>query len=188
MPGPQSDALDFLVAHGAERIAHPGGTLFAHLRRTAAVLGEWGASEPLVLAGLCHAAYGTDGFATSLIGIDERAQLVSLIGADAEATVYFYAACDRAHVYPLLGRDDRPLFRDRFTGEAHEVDSARLRDFVDLTVANELDVLSHSAEMLARHGAALAELFDRCRPIASAPATAAADVFFQRNPHLHDRR
>jgi hypothetical protein len=38
--------MDFLVAHGAADIAHPGGTLLAHLIRTADLLGEWRASEP----------------------------------------------------------------------------------------------------------------------------------------------
>src|SRR5262249_54758605 len=46
-------ALAFLEAHGAGAIEHPGGTLIAHLCRTADLLASWGASPALTVAGLC---------------------------------------------------------------------------------------------------------------------------------------
>jgi hypothetical protein len=177
-------ATDFLAAHGAGDIRHPGGTLLAHLQRTADTLIDWGASEPLTLAGLCHAAYGTDGLATFLIDTSQRQQLVSVIGEDAEATVYFYAACDRSQFYPQLGLHDRPRFRDRFTAREHIPDAAIVRNFVELTFANELDVLANSPELTARYGNSLAELFTRCRKLASAAANSAANTFIQSNQPL----
>jgi hypothetical protein len=76
---------EFLLAHGADRIDHPGGTLYDHLSRVADVLSEWGAAEEVRLAGLCHAAYGTDGFDKSLLSVDDRKALRDVIGEDAEA-------------------------------------------------------------------------------------------------------
>src|SRR5688572_20830428 len=100
-------AVRFLDDHGAATIDHPGGTLLAHLRRTHDRLFIWNAPDWLRLAGLCHAAYGTDGFATALIDHDEagRDELAGIIGFAAERVVYFYASCDRDYLYPQLGAD-----------------------------------------------------------------------------------
>src|SRR5215468_11359912 len=85
-------ALAFLEAHGAGAIENPGGTLIAHLCRTADLLVSWGASPALTVAGLCHATYGTDGFPTALLPTSRRGDLVAVIGATAEAIVYLSRA------------------------------------------------------------------------------------------------
>ncbi|WP_079060410.1 VOC family protein [Streptomyces bungoensis] len=73
-------AEEFLSARGADRTAHPGGTLLEHLHRVAHLLSAWGADPDAQLAGLCRAAYGTDGFDGSLLGTTERGVLAELIG------------------------------------------------------------------------------------------------------------
>jgi len=171
-----SAAEEFLAARGAARIPHPGGTLLAHLRRVSARLAAWGADPDVQLAGLCHAAYGTDGFDRSLLDVTERPLLAELIGDRAEALVYLYASCDRAAVYPRLGPRGPVLFRDRFTGREHTPAETGLRAFLTITAANELDVLAHNSELAARHGAGLYRLFARARPLLPAPAwTACAE-------------
>jgi hypothetical protein len=164
-------AIVFLEAHGAEHIEHPGGTLLAHLRRTADRLEEWDARSSLVLAGLCHATYGTDGFPTALIDPSRRAELVDTIGADAEAIVHFYASCDRAVFLPQLGRQTALVFRDRFSSVEFTPDPHLVQDFVELTFANELDVMLHSAELAALYGADVTDLVERCACLASHAAT-----------------
>ncbi|WP_433195370.1 DUF6817 domain-containing protein [Nocardia sp. CA-107356] len=150
----------FLRELGADRIAHPGGTLLAHLIRVTDVLAEWGAGADIESAGLCHAMYGTDGFNQSLLELSERRTVAALIGARAEALVYLYGSCDRSAVYPRL---DTPsvVFRDRFTGREFEPDGTDLRAFMEITAANELDVMAHNAELAAQHGPALYQLFAR---------------------------
>jgi len=91
-------AAAFLREHGADRMPHPGGTLYQHLVRVAGLLADWGADQDLQAAGLCHACYGTDGFPPSLLRPDEREILAGLIGERAEALVYLYGSCDRAAV------------------------------------------------------------------------------------------
>ncbi|MFH8381334.1 DUF6817 domain-containing protein [Kitasatospora sp. NPDC018058] len=161
---------DFLRAHEADRIPHPGGTLLEHLARVAALLAQWGTDSAVQAAGLCHAAYGTDGFDGALLGLDERDTLVELVGHRAEALVYLYASCGRAAVYPRLGRDERPLFHDRFTGDDHTPPEEDLRAFLAITVANELDVLAHNSELAERYGPSLYELFSRIRGLLPAAA------------------
>jgi catechol 2,3-dioxygenase-like lactoylglutathione lyase family enzyme len=161
---------EFLRSRGAEGIAHPGGTLYAHLGRVTDTLAAWGAAPVLQLAGLCHAAYGTDGFDVALLDVADRAVLVDAIGAEAEALVYRYGSCDRDAVYPRFGRPVPVAFTDRFTGAVSTPDDAEVRAFVELTAANELDVLRHNEALFARHRAGLLDLFTRARPLLSAHA------------------
>jgi hypothetical protein len=133
-------ALGLLRARGAGEIRHPGGNLLAHLLRTHELLRGWGASEPLSLAGLCHAAYGTNGFGTALLALAERDQLRAIIGDEAERIVYVYCACARSDTYARLG--EMPLrVADRFTGGAHVLRGDDAVDFALLTIANELDIV-----------------------------------------------
>ena len=135
----REQVVQFLQAHGAGAIAHLNGPLLEHLERTELLLRRWGCSEMVSLAGLCHAVYGTDGFPRALLIVEERNVLSGVAGADIEALVYLYASCDRRFVYPRLS-DSRVEFRDRFTGRVFSPTESQLRDFVDLTLANESDV------------------------------------------------
>ncbi|GIH14304.1 DUF6817 domain-containing protein [Rugosimonospora africana] len=164
---------EFLRARGAADLAHPGGTLLAHLLRVSQRLADWGASGDVGLAGLCHAAYGTDGFAQGLLELTQRASLAELIGERAEALVYLYGSCDRTATYPRLGSAGPPVFRDRFTGAEHPPAEEQVRAFLDITAANELDVFSHNEELAARHGAGLYRVLAASRDRMSDAAWAA---------------
>jgi hypothetical protein len=158
-----------LASRGAAGIAHPGGTLLAHLERVGALLGQWGARPAVRLAGLCHAWYGTDGFDATLGGLASRNELAAIIGADAERLVYFYASCDRRFSYPRLAQRGG-LFRDRFTGAVLCPPLAIQRDFAELTVANELDITGVNPRSRAKYGAELLELFTSWKDLLSIPA------------------
>jgi hypothetical protein len=132
--------IRFLNTHSAHEIDHLNGTLFDHLVRTELLLRRWGCSEVVSVAGLCHATYGTDGFPTSLLAVEERDQLEEVVGSDVEALVYLYASCDRGFVYPTLGHGQEIEFRDRFTGLTFVPTHSQLRGFIDLTLGNEFDV------------------------------------------------
>jgi hypothetical protein len=168
----QAAAIAFLTAHGADRIEHPGGTLLAHLVRTAQRLESWQARSELVLAGLCHAAYGTDGFPVPLVELRQRATLAAVIGTAAEAIVYAYCASDRSHEMPS---SDSSTLRDRFTGALMTPSAELLAAFVELTCANEIDVLLHSPSLLASAGPDIARLLHTCQPMASVAASRAID-------------
>ncbi|MFF7634805.1 DUF6817 domain-containing protein [Kitasatospora sp. NPDC008050] len=164
-------AVAWLNSLGAAGIEHPGGTLPAHLQRVRAMLAAWGARPELQLAGLCHACYGTDGFAVALLSpqASGRAELARRIGPAAEEIVYRYASCDRRASYAALPRADG-AFHDRFTGTAFVPSAQQRRDFAELTVANELDLVLISPEFRARWGEALGRLFTSLRPLVSSPA------------------
>jgi hypothetical protein len=159
-------ALGLLMAAGAETIEHPGGTLLAHLQRVSVLLASWGARPALMSAGLCHAFYGTDGFAVTLLNLDQRAVLAHAIGEEGEELVYLYASCDRKATYHSLA-EPGAAFINRFTGEHTRPTVEQRRDFAELTAANELDIAAVSPPMRERYGADLLELFTRWRPLLS---------------------
>src|ERR1700733_3081771 len=161
---------EFLLERGAGRLQHPGGTLYEHVTRVAALLAEWRASEEVQAAGLCHACYGTAGFPHALLSLAERPVLGGLIGARAEALVYLYGSCDRAAVYPALGSPGPVPFRNRFTGATRTPPERDVRAFLELTAANELDVIRHDPVMAAEQGPALRRLFAATRRRLSAAA------------------
>jgi hypothetical protein len=164
-----AQALALLEAGGAATIAHPGGTLLSHLVRTADLLARWGASQDLVIAGLCHAAYGTDGFDVGLLDVDDRARLVEVIGATAESIVYLYASCDRRFTYPEIAAGRR-AFRNRFTGQVSYLSLSLRHHFMELTFANELDIAAHNPASTDTDWTRLARLFGYCRHLVSHPA------------------
>ena len=156
--GRAATATRRLASLGAAGIPHPGGTLLAHLERVHALLKQWGARPALALAGLCHAYYGTDGFATALGDLDSREELAGITDMQTERLVYFYASCDRAFSYPHLA-DRRGPFRDRFTGTVLRPPVRLRRDFAELTAANELDIVRVNPDLRARLGPDLLVLF-----------------------------
>jgi hypothetical protein len=158
-----------LASRGAARIAHPGGTLLAHLERVSALLDQWGTGSVVRSAGLCHAWYGTDGFDAVLGDLTARDELAALIGEDAEQLVYFYASCDRRFSYPHLAQR-AGLFRDRFTGTVLCPPLTTRRDFAELTAANELDIALVNARTRAKYGAQLLELFASWKDLLSSAA------------------
>ena len=149
---------------------HPGGTLLEHLIRVSRQLADWGAAPEVQVAGLCHATYGTDGFAPSLLESTDRAVLVDLIGERAEALVYLYASCDRAATYPRLRNGERPVFRDRFTAADFQPNDEDLHAFLEITTANELDVFAHNADLASRYGSAMYRLLEPVRTLLSESA------------------
>jgi hypothetical protein len=162
-------AAELLASRGAAEIPHPGGTLLAHLERVHALLAQWGARPALRLAGLCHAFYGTDGFAVALGDQARRDELAAIAGEEAERLVYLYASCDRGFSYPHLAAPAGP-FKDRFTGTVLRPPLSLRRDFAELTVANELDITAVNPDLRVHAGPALLRLFTSWRSLLSQPA------------------
>jgi hypothetical protein len=174
---PEGTVLDLLVERGANDIEHPGGTLLAHLRRVEAMLQGWGAAADVQTAGLCHACYGTDGFPVVLLGLDERGVLVERIGRRAEAWVYRYASGDRSAVYPELSRPGPLMFRDRFTGETSPIPELDAAVLVELTAANELDIVTVNPDWGRQVGPGLLDLVRGARARLREPARDAWDAW-----------
>lgn len=158
---------------GADDFPHIVDSLAAHLQRTEAWLRRFGAREALCCAGRHHAIYGTAGIEGQLIALSSRRAVAAAIGDEAEAIVYHYAACDRDRFHPRIGTRDECAFADRFAGCDHPIAPTMLRDFCELTLANELELASSSAAFRCKHRDDLLALTERMRAHVSAAAYAA---------------
>ncbi|EKD7165495.1 hypothetical protein RFA42_004182 [Vibrio vulnificus] len=153
------DKFVMLQELGAGDFQHLNGSLEAHLKGTEQVLVNWGSSELLQIAGLFHAAYGTAGFDENMVSLSQRQEIARIIGNDEEALVYLYCSCDRDYVFPQFGKVLEIQFKDRFTGSIFKLESATVKLFCELTVANELELVYNSEEFKLKYGAELFELF-----------------------------
>jgi hypothetical protein len=155
---------------GAGEVGHVNGSLVAHLRGTEKMLRDWGACEPLCVAGLYHAVYGTDGYKLTLASLSERKDIAGIIGIEAEELVYLYGACDRKVFYRRIGTKAQLRFADRFRKSEYNIQTQQLTQLCELIFANELEIVSNSVEIRAKHGAALSRLFERMSGLVSQSA------------------
>jgi len=72
-----------------------------------------------------------------------------------------------AALHPLLGvsaaAQSAAEIVDRFSGRRRVVEGAELRAFVEISAANELDVVQHSQVIAGQHGDGLRRLFMRAQ-------------------------
>ncbi len=170
--------LQALVDLDLTRVNHIEGTLFEHLEGTKNLLSRWGASTELQDAGLYHAIYGTNGFDLPLLSLDKRAQVSAIIGEEAEVIVYLYCACERDIFLPSIGEDTLLKFPNRFTGQSHIISNKMLRNFCELTLANEVEIAGKNSSFLQNNAEGLFRLASRMQPWLSQAAKAcAADIF-----------
>jgi len=163
-------ALSKLHELGAHELQHLNGDLAQHLKGTYVLLREWGNSEPVCLAGLFHAVYGTAGFPAALLSLDKRSDIAAAIGDEAEELVYLYGACDRDYTYSKLISHDEPIYRNRFTQEAFSLPRLLLASFCELTLANELEIVLQSNQAREDCRAFLVPLFASFKGLVSPPA------------------
>lgn len=167
------EILQKLSELGAGETAHVNGSLLAHLQGTHDILAKWGNRPALCDAGLYHAVYGTAGFGPVLIGRAERDRVASLIGSEAEDIVYTFCACDREYFYRQILTSQPPEYRDRFTGARFMLAHQSLRGFCELTMANQLEIVSHSAAFPTPQAARFRRLFAAMKPYVSEQAFSA---------------
>ncbi len=153
-----------LAALGAGDFAHINGSLEEHFVGVHDMLADWGARPVLRDAGLFHAAYGTAHFTDVMLSLDKRQLVADIIGAEAEAIVYRYCSCDRAKVWPRIGQAAPLPFEDRFTGETIPMPEEELREFCELTAANELQIAAGEPGFREQHRDTFTSLFRRMRP------------------------
>ena len=166
---------DLLTRIWRDQPAHPTGSLGEHLQRTADTLEEWNEPDWIIDAGRLHAIHGTDGF-TEASNLTDPSLIRSAVGARAERLIELYGRCDREKSYPTFATGE-PVIVDRLTGRHERLTEEEVHALVALTVANELDVLTHDPATVAQHGIELATLFASWQPLLTPAARAAVDAW-----------
>ena len=124
--------------------------------------------QEVVDAGHLHAVYGTDGFGHTVKDHGARQVIVDLIGAEAEDLIFLYCRCDREASYPSWGSEE-PFVVDREEGQTIGISEKQRQALINITVANEIDVLDHDTDLMRQHGDKLAILFGHWRPWLTRP-------------------
>lgn len=137
-----------------------------------------GASEQLQDAGLYHAAYGTAGFELSMVCTNQRDRIAQIIGTDAEEIVYQYCACDRKVFFAELAKKQNPLFPNRFNGQHYRLSKALLKNFCELTAANEVEIAIDNPVFVEEHGQGLNRIFSNMTANLSPAAIAQTTLLF----------
>jgi hypothetical protein len=166
-----------LTERGAADLPHviPGTTLLAHFERTEQLLRSWGNPETVCLAGLCHAAYSSDGFEGQVLDHSSRDIIAEVAGPEVEALVYLYGSCDKDQVYPQIGRTWPVRFRDRFDASERDLAAEELGVLCELIVANALELMTSRTER-ATLSRSKSDLFRAWLPFVSAPARVAFEA------------
>lgn len=92
-----------------------------------------------------------------------RDKIATIIGEDAEILVYLYCSCARMCTFSNIGLD-AIQFRDRFTEEVFRLTPTQAKDFCELTVTNEMELVLDSEAFKQQHGKGLFALFQDMSP------------------------
>lgn len=165
------DKFSSLEKLGVGEFVHLNGSLKSHLHGTYELLNNWGNPEYVCDAGLYHASYGTQpmkkfGIAHKEYSESDRADIEKIIGKDAENLVYLYGACDRDYFYPQIG-SNRPIYRDRFNQSESILPINVIKDLLEITIANELQMCISDPSFMSKNREWFIELFDRFEGIVS---------------------
>jgi hypothetical protein len=176
-PSVRRALVALLTERGAADLDHviPGTTLLGHFERTEHLLRSWGNPETVCLAGLCHAAYSSDGFEGQVLDHSSRDTIAEVAGPEVEAIVYLYGSCDADQVYPRIGHTWPVRFRDRFDGSERDLGTEELSVFCELKFANALELMTSRGER-ATLSRSKSDLYRAWSPFVSAPACAAFEA------------
>jgi hypothetical protein len=152
------ELLDALRAYHADESPHSGRSLLDHLVGTAERLRAWGNPEHVVRAGLFHSVYGTQSYRIVSVPLERRAEIVALIGVEAERLAFLFSVCERR-------RFVEDVAIGHATGVAYEVTVADIDQLLEIEVANLLDQVPAPILRVAEH---LARIQDRVSPGARA--------------------
>ncbi len=103
--GPGDRIARFLLAQGADRLAHAHGrTLFDHLLGTRAILAAWREPQWLQDAGALHSVYATDVYPHPLLALSRRDEVRAVSSERAERLAYLFAVVARVPLFEAAER------------------------------------------------------------------------------------
>lgn len=133
------ELTEFFIRIGADQVEHTEKTYLAHAIGVHNDLKTWGCDEELCRAGLFHSIYGTAKFQSFKLPLDQRADLIAMIGERAELLCYLNCAMDR-NVFDATVQSAGPLtFRDRLDGSETVLSADVFHDLCTLHLCDWLE-------------------------------------------------
>lgn len=126
-----------LVALDAHQCPHSGRTLIQHLVGTFDLLRSWKSPVHVCAAGMFHSIYGTNAFKASMLVVEDRDRVRTVIGENAERLVFLFCVAQRPRAF-IECVDDLKII-DRFTGREHAVSARELQNLLSIECANLIE-------------------------------------------------
>ena len=101
--------IEFLLDNGIDENDHSQRSLLEHLTGTASLLMDWGCSNDVVLAGLCHSIYGTDSYHTVTVDHSKRNDVRNLIGERAETLAWEFGNRKNPRIASFITNNETDL-------------------------------------------------------------------------------
>lgn len=133
------EVVEYLRDIGCDSNRHMNRTLTDHFLGTYYLLSKWKNKRSVCLAGLCHALYGTETFPTALVPPEQRRDVISLIGPEAEELVYLYSINNREHFVKNLNREGVYTIRSYATGEIVSITEQKFSQLTEIFLADRLE-------------------------------------------------
>jgi hypothetical protein len=150
LPMAQQNRFDngktFLEALGLNEVHHSRETFLDHLVSTGGILKEWGCPEPVYLAGLFHAIYGTETFPLQDARGVTREAVRNVIGPEAEQLAWLFGISTAKSLWSQLSSlggasssQSTYSLIHRVTGEDMPCDNSDMLALANIILANVLD-------------------------------------------------
>lgn len=131
-------AVDFLISVGAHEAPHAHGqSLLSHLIGTYELLCAWGCKEEVCLAGLYHSIYSTSIYQNACVGLENRSDIVRVIGQGAEQLAYLFCIAQRPRA--ILSAVLHSTITSRIDGTRNIISQEVVANLVELECANLLE-------------------------------------------------
>ena len=132
------DLRSYLDGIGLADIQHTHDDLLSHLTGTHDELARLDFPEHVVLAGLFHSVYGTEGFPRQSVPLTQRDDLRALIGAEAERLAYRYCAMSYGSLQRSVDEGE-PLLQNRFEDEPMPVSRAEFEELLWIKLTDAVE-------------------------------------------------
>jgi xanthine dehydrogenase iron-sulfur cluster and FAD-binding subunit A len=158
--------LDLLRALGYDALQHDSHVPFlSHLIGTRRVLAGWGSRPALCDAGLFHSVYGTEFFVPDRT--PDRAEVVAVIGAEAERIAWLWCFGERATLAPATAS-----IRIRTSGEIEPLTEQEVTDVATLWAADTVEQLHRMEPELRAFSTGVLDVVDEISETARAAVLA----------------
>ena len=145
MEATYKDLTSYLAALGTKDVVHSGKGFLAHLIGVYHDLKAWRCDEAVCRAGMFHSIYGTETFQGFALPVQNRPDVVQLIGERAERLAYWNSAMIRDSFDQSLTRPDGPwTIIDRFANSEIELSRAEFDDLCRVQLSDWLEQVPRS--------------------------------------------
>jgi hypothetical protein len=158
--------LAFLDSLKSVEFAHVSRKARDHLLGVYDILAGWGCPPDTCVAGLFHNIYGTESFKPQAISLNERREVIAVIGESAESLAYWFCVSRRVSFFARQS-GAAPCIWDEVHKTRVTVSALQLEALIDIEAAN---LVEQYDEQMQNHSTRLGQSVAMIRWMLAQPA------------------